>query len=222
MSKVKVFAVAAFAALAMSAVVAGSASATQDWHVNGTLLAANSSVEIPFQLPKIDQSLILHFTVAGASILILCNSLNLTGRIFGGNRLWLFLLFLKCHTISPTPTNCLLKGQSLGELPTIETTGILGEQKTSTRTSGKPETGKTFAEIPFAEATACALEGKQPVKGEAIIGTPTGGEEREEQAAVGLGSEENNSLEVGSGNKAFLLGKVLVKLSTAGTLWSFR
>lgn len=192
--------------------------ATQDWHVNGTLLSVNSSAEIPFQLPKIDSKLAYHFTNAGTPILILCNSIHISGRIFGGNRLFYKVLLLECHTFSPTPTNCTLGTNGLA---TIESRGgILGEAKSSTRGSVKPETGKTFTEVPFTEGTTCPLEGIIPVKGEFIVGTPTGSSEVEEQGDIGLGSEENNSLEIGTGNKLIVLGKILIKIKAAST-WSF-
>lgn len=219
MSKVKIFALAVSAALALSAMGASSALAEHMWWVNGTLLPANASAAIPFQLPKIDLSLILHFSTSGAAFLILCNNVHLSGKIYGLDKILLKLIFLLCHTISPTPTKCELEGQQTGALPTIETVSLLGLARLA-RVSGGPSTGKLITEIPFASGTSCVLEGSIPVKGEATIGTPTGAEEREEQAAVGLGSEENNSLEIGSGNKGFLLGKILVKLNP-GETWSF-
>jgi hypothetical protein len=220
MSKATILIVAALAAFALSATAASSASAAS-WHVNGTELAEGSSVEIPFQLPWIHLTIILHFTAGGTPFLILCGSVHLFGRLWGHSRFWLRLLYLRCHTISPTPTNCNLTGGQTGELTAIEIPSVLGEAKSSTRSSIKPETGKVLSEIPFKEGTACALEGQTPVKGEAIFGTPTGGEEKIEQASSGLGSQENNSLEVGSGNKAFFLWYWLYHLAGSAT-WSFR
>jgi hypothetical protein len=200
--------------------VATSEALAADWHVNGTLLAASSSAEIEFQLPKIDASIILDFSVGGTNDKVLCGSVSIVGRIFGLSKVWMKIVYAKCHTIPPTPTNCNLTGGQT-ELTSISTVPLLGEAKSSTRGSLKPETGKLFGELPFQEGQGCAVEGNVPVKGELVDGWPTGGEEREAQTIVGLGSEENNSLEAGSGNKGFLLGKVLLKL-WASDLWSFR
>jgi hypothetical protein len=218
-SRAKSPVLALFAILIVVAAIASTASAAE-WKVEGAPIGAGKSVGLA-PLPKIDLSLILHFTAGTVSLLILCGAIHLIkGRILPPNMDFVERLdFLNCHTVSPTPTNCQLTGGQT-TLTLIVTGAVLSLQKTSTRASFKPETGKIFTEILFKEGLACALEGAVPIKGELIAGTPTGGEERTEQGLVGLGSEENNSLEVGSGNKGFLLGKILLALAT-GQAWSF-
>jgi hypothetical protein len=198
----------------------GGTAMAADWHVNGTLLGANKSVEIPFQLPIIHESIIFHFTTGGTPYLLLCSSIHVFGRILGPDKIWLRILYLGCHTISPTPTNCFLKGQHSGLLPPLEWESVLGLVINPARIPLKPETGKLFGDMQFEEGTSCAIEGEVPIKGEVVVGAPTLSEEREAQGIRGLGSEENNSLEVGSGNKAFALGFFLFRLAV-GTTWSF-
>jgi hypothetical protein len=219
MLKARVLLVLTLAALAAGAIGVSSASA-EEWKVEGAPIAAGHSVGLA-SLPKIDLSLILHFKVGEVSILILCGGIHLiNGRILPPNMDFVEAIdFLNCHTISPTPTNCQLTGGQT-TLTLIITGPLLSFQRSLTRALFRPESGKIFTEIPFQEGTSCAVEGAVPVKGELIGGTPTLNESRAEQGLVGLGSEENNNLEVGSGNKGFLLGKILLQLE-GGLNWSF-
>jgi hypothetical protein len=219
MSRAKTLLLAGFAVLALSAAMASAAFATEEWHVNGTGLGSGNSAALA-TLPKIDLSLILHISLGGPSILILCDVLHiLVGRILWPNTDLAILDFLGCHLISPSPTNCKLKGEVAEPLGILISAPVLSEQLPNLRVRFKPDTGKLFTEIPFEEGTSCVLEGLAPVKGSVTAGTPTIHEEREEQAIEGLGSTENNSLEVAN-NKAFLLGKILVALAS-GKKWSF-
>jgi hypothetical protein len=191
------------------------------WVVNGRDLAPCESASLN-SLPTVDSSPILDFRVAGVPFAILCGAVHLiNGRISPPNIGSIEKIdFLNCHTISPTPTACQLTGGQT-TLTLIVTPALLYLQKSATRALIKPATGKLLAEIPFKEGTACALEGEQPAKGEVVLSTPTEGEERATQGLAALGSEENNSLELGSGIKAFLLGKLLVSL-TSGQSWAFK
>ena len=73
-----------------------------------------------------------------------------------------------------------------------------------------PQTKAEIAEIHFGEK--CALAGNQVVDGKVTAKAQTLQEEEVEQEIVGLGTTENNSLEVG-GHKAYITGAVKVNLN---------
>jgi hypothetical protein len=132
------------------------------------------------------------------------------------------IVFLDCNVSASSPTICKLSPA----LTTIETGAVLalvtlGPTSLSGRVTFKPETGKLFAEIPFAEETKCAFEGAVPVKGSVTIGAPTLRDSRAVQAGEGLGGVENNSLEIGAGNKALLHGGLVLLELASGANWSF-
>jgi hypothetical protein len=216
----KILIAAGLVVLAASAVLASTASA--EWLVEGKPLGSGKSAALA-SATTVDQSLILHFTAGTVKILILCAAVSVNkGRIFAPNGVFVQSIdFSSCHTISPTPTNCQLTGEQSAQLTLIGTNPVLATAKSSTRISFNPQTGKLFVNIPFAEGKTCAVEGLIPAKGEVITSTPSGGTETVSQGLQGLGSEENNSLEIGSGNKGFLLGLTLIKLES-GKTWSFK
>lgn len=129
------------------------------------------------------------------------------------------LTFLGCSTVKPA-TGCALQGQPTA----ISTNPILALAVLKSGEEDKvtfiPETGKTFTEFSFNEANTCAFSGLEGIKGSVTLGAPTGQLEQERQPIVGLGSFENNSLEVAN-SKAYLVGgKALLKLAS-GSKWSF-
>jgi hypothetical protein len=210
MSRIKVMLLAGLAVMAASAVA--SSSALAEWLVNGTVLTGSAAIA---SLPLIDSSPILHLPQAG--IAILCESLHLFGgRILPPDLIYIEkIVFLHCHTIAPTPTKCQLNPTEA----TIESTALLGLATLTRILNGKPESGKQFTSIPFSEEF-CAIPGVTPVKGEVTLGATDANTDKAEHLVTGLGSVENNSLEVGSGNKGFLLGAILVGLAGNPT-WAF-
>ena len=105
----------------------------------------------------------------------------------------------------------------------IETEPLVGTVKTSTspqdRVTFAPKTGKLIAVVVF-KGPECPLAGEQPISGSFTQKLPTGQTEAVTQPFEGLGSAENNSLQLGA-NKIYLeKGKALVKLAS-GLKWSF-
>lgn len=215
MSRVKVVIVAALAVLALSAVAASSASAT--WFAGGTEITTLTALSTT---AKVDALAILNLPVQ--KIKIDCSGALLKGEspdLSPGDRgQAAALIFEGCEIVEPA--NC-----SLSKL-IIRTQAILATARLAAapedRVLFEPKGGTQFATIPFREGTACALEGEQPVKGKVNIKAPTGQNESVTQAIEGMGSVENNSLEVGAGNKAFIEGgKALITLAS-GIKWSFK
>jgi hypothetical protein len=129
------------------------------------------------------------------------------------------LTFLACSTTKPA-TGCALENQPTA----ISTNPILvlaalrsGEEDKITVT---PETGCIFTAISFNEADRCAFDGLEALKGAFTLGVPTGQLELESQTIVGLGSVENNSLDVSTLPAYIVGGRALLKLAS-GSKWSF-
>jgi hypothetical protein len=213
-STLRVLAVAG-ASLALIVMFADTASAS--WFVEGEELLAGASAALA-SLPTVDESLILN--TPGKGIKIECKgAIHLTnGRIAPPDLAYVgSIQFLSCSTVSPSPTACKLEPSSTS----ITTTALLalvtgGPSAPEDRLVYKPETGKLLANIPFKEETACALEGKATLNGQVILKALTLGEKHIVQPIEGLGSTENNSLELGTGNKTFVeKGKTLLELKSA-------
>jgi hypothetical protein len=216
MLKIRIIVTALVVAGALNALITASASA--GWFVGGTELKTSAAIatkavvdeKIKFLVPAVED---LTIECAGSTL----DSEN--GKIEGTDKSFASkLTFLACSTIKPT--GCALESQPVG----ISTTPILalaalksGEEDKVTFT---PETGKTFAEITFSEANTCSLSGIEGLKGAFTLGVPTGQLELESQALVGLGSIENNSLEVFSSKVYLIGGKSLLRLAS-GSKWSF-
>src|SRR6202041_1882808 len=102
---------------------------------------------------------------------------------------------LACSTTKPA-SGCAISSQPTA----ISTNPLLASVVLGTgeedRITVKAETKTTLAEISFNEANTCAFNGLEPVKGAVTLGAPTGQLESSLQAITGLGSAENNSLEV--------------------------
>jgi hypothetical protein len=216
MPRLRMSLVALFAVAAISVVAVSSASAV--WMVGGTNLSGSvagattgvAEEHITLLVPSLE-----HLT-------ILCPSQALVDI-----REWIILptivrisrfTFLGCNS---SKLNCRLEesNQAIPTLPLLATPTLgAGESVKLTTTA---ETKATLAEIKFDEANTCALAGDQPLKGAVNLKMPTGQLESSSQQIEGLGSVENNSMEIGAGNKAYLIGgKILVKLQS-GSKWSF-
>src|ERR1700723_1688308 len=99
--------------------------------------------------------------------------------------------FLTCFTARPA-TGCALAQP----LQTIPTQPLIGKPTLASgsedRVTFAPATKTVLAEISFNEASACAFNGLEAVKGSVKVGLPTGQTEGVVQSFVGLGSLENN------------------------------
>jgi hypothetical protein len=219
MSRVKATIVVLVAAFALSAVAAGTASA--EWFINGTKLTGSAALATT---AKVDTDAVLDI----GTIKILCKGGLLRGarpEIDSANEGGMAesLTFEGCETIEPA-TKCTLVGQprTITTNPVTATVKKLTGSSKEDRVIFTPLTKKSFAILPFSETNTCALNSEEEsVNGSVTVGAPTGQEENEAQAIEGLGSTENNSLEV-AGLKAFILrGRALLKLAS-GSKWSFR
>jgi hypothetical protein len=208
------------AAAALSSL--GAASASANWFVNGTELKSSAPGSTT---AKVDESMILLVQSLG-DLTIECDGgtidftvLQLVGP--GSTLTFVSITLLNCNTTKPT-LGCALEEPN----ESITTNKLNGRAFLKTGTEDgvlfSPQTKKTLAEISFSASNTCALAGIQPLKGAVTVGAPTGQTEEVAQALVGLGSVENNSLEIGNGNKAILVGgKALVTLA-GGSKWSFK
>jgi hypothetical protein len=214
MSKVKLVVAIFLAALTVTAVASASASAAQ-WYVNNAALA-NGAKEALNTTAVVDESAVLN--APKLSLKITCATLTgvkpeIIGKEKGAAE---HLTFGTCSEIEPK--TCKL------EVPTVETVPItaLVSAKTGTddRVLFSPTSGKTFATLTF--VGSCALAGEKGVNGLVNVDAPDGQTEQTTHLIDGLGSVENNSLEIGA-QKAFIeKGKALLKLATGTNTWSFR
>ncbi len=200
--------------VAFSAVAASSAPAAE-WFVGGKSLVTGQVAIAPtaavteavkFRIPK------LNLTVTCTGILLLREGvLRGPNSFFLGEHGW-----SECTTTEPTV--CSLVSNK------ITTNPLKGSVTTSTspqdRVTFTPQTKSIIAVVAFTEGSGCALEGEEPVRGSFTQKLPTGQTESESQVFEGLGSIENNSLEVGSFKVYIEKGKSLVK-QASGSKWSF-
>jgi hypothetical protein len=129
------------------------------------------------------------------------------------------LTYSECSTVEPE-TKCSL------ENPIITTEPLEGEATTTAKPSQdliilRPATGNIFGQVDFSEKDTCAFDEQEPILGQVTVLMPNGASEAVLQSIEGLGSIENNSLQV-AGDKAFIEeGATLLKLAS-GAKWSFR
>ena len=217
-SKAKMIVVAAFAVIALSATTAGSAPAAE-WHVNGSVLTGSEPV-LPLYFLLVPPL----FFIPALKIKLTCkgsmlNSISpqlLAKNSFSATS----LTFEECETTEPA-ANCALEPvkQNISTNPT--TASAVSGPAPSVRITFSPKTKTTLTQIQFNEADTCAFNGLEPVTGKVTFNAPTGGSELSLQTIEGLGSVENNSLQI-NGNAAFIeKGKVLVSV-TKMQPWSFR
>jgi hypothetical protein len=212
-SKVKAAMMALIAVFALSAVAVSSASAGS-WFVNGTKLAKGATVAIS-NTAAVDESTVLSQPSLG--VRLTCSGKTLEGKggyiqgeANGGAE---SLTFTGCSEI--TPTNCTIQ-------TTVNTEPVVASVETGTapltRIRFLPKTGKTFATINF--TGECAESGKQPVNGQVVLDSKTGQTESVGQPLEGLGTTENNSLELFKAKAYLVGGKALLTLA-GGPKWSF-
>jgi hypothetical protein len=186
--------------------------ALAEWLVGGTVLSGSAAttpqwlVDTPplFLVPTLGLSI-----VCGGHFLDFVD-----GLVVGPNKISAqHVNFLGCNTTTP-PKTCALEEVE----ETISTGGILGRAFLATGEEDRllfaPETKGTFADIRFNEANTCAFNSVEPMKGSFTLGMPTGRLNLSTQSLAGLGSVENNSLEVG-GDRLYIDNvKMLLRLSS--------
>jgi len=211
-SKGKVAFVALLAIFALSAMVASSASAA--WFINGTKLAAGKTVALA-NTAAVDTSTVLSAPSLGIRITCSGKTLNgkealIQGEAYGSAT---SLTFTECSEIAPS--TCTIQSE-------VETLPVVASVETGTKPLDRirfvPKTGKTFATLVF--KGTCAESGEQPINGQLVADAQTGQNESTTQPLEGLGTTENNSLELFKAKAYLVGGKALLKLAS-GLAWSF-
>jgi hypothetical protein len=217
MFKVRI-AIAAFtAALALTAIVASTASATAGWLVNGTELTGTQSANLS-TLAVTDTAAILNIPALPVKISCSGHLEGVNPQISAPNTTSsTSLTFTGCSMIEPA--TCKL---SLPEIKTEAVTGTatLGPGE-SVLISFKPTSAKHFTEFTF-EGEKCSISGKKAVTGSVVLKAPTGQLELLTQALEGLGSLEQglNSIQVANDPTYIEGGKALLKLESDAK-WGF-
>jgi hypothetical protein len=198
----------------------GAASASANWFVGGTELKTSARLATAEVIDEIPTILVPNLGIAAT-----CSGGtfdNVSPEIIAGNSVKAQALkFLGCNITKPA-TGCSFEepNQTISTVP-ITATAFLGPGE-EIRVVYLAQTKGTIAVIPFKEENTCALTGLEPVKGLITDGVPKGQLEATSETLVGLGSVENNSLEIGAGNKVTIEGgKALVRLAS-GSKWSFK
>jgi hypothetical protein len=219
MYRFKATSAAIFASLAVTGVTAGPAAAS--WFVSGTELTGTAglaaSVKVDQNLLLLEPSIGLAIECSGATLDSTNSQINAGNTGQAGS-----LAFLGCRTVKPE-TGCSLGRETITS-EEISLRAILESKAPEDRIVVSPKTKNVLAEILFIEGNPnCQFKTRFPVPldGALTLGAPTGQTEETAQALVGLGTVENNSLELGSSGKIYLDGKVLLALAS-GSKWSFR
>jgi hypothetical protein len=218
---------AAFAALFMSIAftLMFTSAASASWFIEGEELAEGKTAALATTAP-IDEFPILRINPAGgaAEVEVQCQGASLTAEtpyISGPNGVNAkSLTFERCKVTKPT-SGCELEAEgatkNLRKITTnqIKATVAEGPSFPDDRLTFMPQTKNTLTTLPFVEGETCLGGiGPAPVKGSVTLNASSLQEELVTQTVVGLGSLENNSLEV-AGDKTILEGGLaLVKLAT--------
>jgi hypothetical protein len=211
MSRTGPILVALIASFVFSAMAAGSAWAGE-WFVGGTKLTGSAALTVEARLSRLIRWLAPGIVAIGCE-----GPLLLLGAYIHNPALILArrLDFRNCFVL--TPESCSIE-------PTIETQELQGTVKTETslenRVTYKPVVGKLFATISF-QGTGCVIAGETAVDGEVTLGMLNGQTEETTHVFEGLGSRENNSLEIDKEAVYLEGGGALVSLAS-GSKWSFR
>ncbi len=200
--------------------LAAATSASADWFVNGTKLTAGATVGLA-GTAKVDTPSTLHFIVALTSFKIVCKGKILrleAPEIIGANEgKAKSLSFEQCETTEPA-THCeLLEQPATIKTKPVKIKATTGPKSPEDRITFSPATKINLAFFEFEES--CPLK-EFGVNGSVTMSAPTGQTETAAQGIEGLGSVENNSLEV-AGIKVYLEGgRALLNLANASK-WSF-
>jgi hypothetical protein len=193
MPKITLVTVVIVAVLALAGDAAGSASATS-WFVGGTKLPTGSKVELASKGEVYESSVL---NVPTLSLKVSCTGLGVGGEIIGESSGHAALAFEGCSEIEPKTCR-------------VNPSTVVTEPLTTTVTNGSapdgkvlvtPRSGTLLTTLVF--EGSCSLAGEKPVTGKVTLNAPTLQEELAEQVVEGLGSTENNSLEVAK-NKAYI------------------
>ena len=203
------------------AVLTTSSATAAGWHINGTELKKGSKEQLT-TASTIDTAATLSIVAKSEKITVRCSGTTLdwtNPEIIGTNEgMAKSLTLTDCATTKPA-TKCALTSSSISTNPIkITVTKGAGESNIDTVKSLSEE---PLVELGFSEKNTCAFSESQPIAGTFRLNAPTGQTEEELQAIEGLGSIENNSLEI-SGDKVYLEGGKALEKLTSGSKWSFR
>jgi hypothetical protein len=216
MFKARIIIAAFAAALALTAVVASTASATAAWLVNGTELTGTQFANLS-TLAVVDES--ATFNVPGLPLKIVCKG-DLKGvnpKILASNTASATsLTFTGCEVIEPT--TCKLSSPVL-ETGALNVTATLGPGESVNLTF--TTTAKRFVEFTL-EGGSCSISGKKAVTGSVVLTSPTGQLQLLTQTLSGLGSSEqgSNSLQT-AGDPSYLEGGKALLTLESDSKWSF-
>jgi hypothetical protein len=215
MPKITTTALAFLTALALIAIASSSASAAA-WFVGGEELPTGSKAALA-ATAKVDTAFVL--SIPKVSLKIACK-----GTTFGTQSAEIIgtesgkaksLTFEGCETIEPA-TGCAIEGQpqSITTVP-LNIAVANFTKKPADRLTLQAQTKSTLAEVTFSEKNTCALTGSEPLKGTVTFGVPKGQEASTQQVIEGLGSMENNSLEIAGGKAYVATGAASFTLATS-------
>jgi hypothetical protein len=213
MSKIKLMLAVAIGALALYAAAAGSASAA-GWFLAGTKMTPSQSAAVA-STAALSAPLVISTPSIGLTLTCDGTVLVREGIIHtDGTYLSKEIVFHSC-TSSGLP-ECTL-GSS--EIKFNALTGLARlASSPEDRITFKATTKATLATLPFTGANCPGAE--VPLNGEFTLKMPTGQSELSTQLLEGLGSVENNSLELASSKTFFEGGGPQVQLAF-GPTWSF-
>jgi hypothetical protein len=208
MTKLRAVLVTTLAMSALGAVLASTASAA--WFISGTELKEGQTAALA-TTAKVEKNIV--FTVPSVTLKVTCTGLSATKpEIVQGTDEELHATSLEFTGCGVTePTNCKTESTTIATEAVDVLTGGVTESP-DTKTTLKPHTGTTIAVLTLTGG-ACALAGEKALSGDITLNSPTLLEEKTEQALEGLGTLENESLQLG-GKPAYLEGKALLKLSS--------
>jgi hypothetical protein len=199
--------------LALSAIASTSASAA--WYVGGKKLASGEKIALSTKA-VVDEQPVLN--VPTLSLKISCSGFSgVKPEIEGTTKGQVEHLNLEgCSEIEPK--TCKLNPSNIQTEPLywLVHEVVIGDGEIWLLHS---QGGTLLATFVF--EGSCSLAGEKPITGSVALLAPTLHSEEVSQLLEGIGSIENNSLEVAK-NKAYIeKGKVLLKLAS-GSKWSFR
>jgi hypothetical protein len=201
----------------LCATLASSAASAAEWFIEGAKLPAGQSAAVA-STASVDEA--TTFSVPSLKIKVSCAGPLLLREGILHNQGTYLLREHVWHTCAVTQpaTGCSLTSSDISTTPLVGT--VTASTSPQDRVTFAPQTKRTLAVLSFNEANTCALNSEVPVTGSFTQNLPTGQTEKVTQAFTGLGSIENNSLEI-AGSKVFIEGGLaLVKLAS-GSKWSF-
>ncbi len=218
MSRAKLMLAAFTVALALSAIGTTAVASADSWFVGGTKVGETSKIALNSKA-VVDERAVLNDP--GLGLKVSCGGLTGAGAALIGldageaeN-----LSFTECSEIEPSTCKVTPAEVVTEAVTALAVLGLLPNSKTETTfINFKPKTGKTFATIKF--VGTCPFAGEQPVNGLVKLEAPGAETEAASHTLTGIGSIENNSLEIDA-QKAFIeKGKALVSLAS-GASFSF-